>query len=189
MADGTMSDVTSFAPAQRAIDFANAVRRDPGLPREDLAGLLRQHGESPADLTEQAFTTDHARTLRTAVNRLIPVLTETEIDRAAGALNELLEQYTTRPWLSRHDGHAWHLHVDRGDDAGWDEWFLSSSSLALAQLLADRGRIAWGECAAEACGTLFLDAGPGSARRYCSPACSSRARVAAHRRRRADGTA
>lgn len=180
-----MSAVTSFAPAQRAIDLANAVRRDPGLPRGELAVVLRQHGESPQDLTGPAFTAEDARVLRAAVAALIPVLTETDTDRAAGALNELLERYTTRPRLSRHDGHAWHLHTDRGDDCGWDEWFLSSSSLALARLLADRGRVAWGECAAADCATLFLDDGPGSPRRYCSPACSSRARVAAHRRRRA----
>lgn len=181
-----MSDVTTFAPARRAIDLANAVRRDPGLSRGQMAGLLRRHGESPGDVTGKAFTADDARVLRTAVTRLIPVLTETDTDRAAGALNELLERYTTRPRLSRHDGTAWHLHSDRGDDAGWDEWFLSSSSLALARLLADRGRVAWGKCAAAHCGTLFLDDGPGSPRRYCSPACSTRARVTAHRRRRAD---
>lgn len=184
-----MGNMTSFAPAQRAIDLANAVRRDPGLPRGQLAELLRQHGESPGDLTGQAFTVEDARVLRAAVTRLIPVLTETGTDRAAATLNELLEEYTTRPRLSRHDGTAWHLHTDRGDDAGWDEWFLSSSSLALAQLLADRGRVAWGACAAANCGTLFLDDGPGSPRRYCSPGCSSRARVAAHRRRRAGSTA
>lgn len=180
--------MTSFAPAQRAVDLANAVHLNPRLPREQLAGLLRRHGESPADLTGQAFSPADAQALRTAVTRLSAVLCETDADRAATALNELLAQYATRPRLSRHGGHTWHLHVDRVDDAGWAEWFLSSSSLALAQLLTERGRVAWGECAAADCATLFLDAGPGSQRRYCSPACAGRERVAAHRRRRSGTT-
>ncbi|XVQ88316.1 CGNR zinc finger domain-containing protein [Microbispora siamensis] len=40
-----------------------------------------------------------------------------------------------------------------------------------------------GECAAATCSTFYLGTGPGSARRYCSAACASWERVAAHRRR------
>ncbi|MCD2468288.1 CGNR zinc finger domain-containing protein [Streptomyces sp. MBT42] len=91
---------------------------------------------------------------------------------------------TAVPRLSRHDGHAWHLHIDHGDDAGWGDWFLAAGALALAQILTEHGRVTWGACEASNCGNFYLGTGPGSPRRYCSPTCASRARVAAHRRRR-----
>ncbi|MFI6003041.1 CGNR zinc finger domain-containing protein [Streptomyces sp. NPDC051366] len=173
-----------FSVGRRLIDLAEAVRVDPELPRAELAALLARHGEHPGDLTEEALTEAGAAELRAAARRMGAVLAETDEGRTAEALNALFAQYGTRPRLTRHDGHPWHLHVDRGERAGWGEWFLASGALALSQLLTGYGRIAWGACAAEGCGRFFLGAGPGSARRYCSTACATRARVAAHRRRK-----
>lgn len=174
---------TRFQPARRLIDLANAVREDPGLPRDELAALLARHGETPADLTPDAFTDADAAGLRAAVLRMTAVLRETDADRIAEALNGMLAECGARPRLSRHDGHPWHLHVDRADDAGWAGWFLASGALALAQLLSEHGHPAWGVCDAAGCGGLYLAHGPGSARRFCSRACATRTRVAAHRRR------
>lgn len=174
-----------FQPAERLLELANAVRESPALSRAQLAALLVRHGERPVDVAPRAFTTADAAELRDALRVLADVLAEPDPDRAASALNALLAEHAAPPRLSRHDGHPWHLHVDRGAAAGWGEWFLASSALALAQLLTEYGRVAWGECAASGCGTYFLGTGPGSARRYCSTTCASRARVAAHRRRRA----
>ncbi|WP_051797704.1 CGNR zinc finger domain-containing protein [Streptomyces sp. NRRL S-337] len=176
-----------FRPADRLKDLVNAVRADPGISREALAGLLTRHGERPEDLTEQAFTGEDAEGLRAAAYRLGALLAEPDVDRAAHAINALLTECGARPRLSRHDGHTWHLHIDRGDDATWAEWFTASSALALSQILTEYGRMPWGECAAPGCTTLYLGTGPGSARRYCSTACASRARVAAHRRRKREG--
>ncbi len=157
-----------FSAGRRLIDLAEAVRADPGLPRAELAALLTRHGERPADLTPEAFTEADAAHLRDAARRMAEILAETDEDRAAAALNTLFAQYATRPRLTRHDGHPWHLHVDRGEEAAWGEWFLASGALALAGLLTEYGRIAWGACAAVGCGRLFLATGPGSTRRYCS---------------------
>ncbi|MFK0253796.1 CGNR zinc finger domain-containing protein [Streptomyces sp. NPDC090445] len=180
-----MTDSTQgFSAAGRLLDLAEAVRADPDLPRTGLTALLARHGENPADLTPDAFTEAAAADLRTAARRMADLLAEPDEDRAAEALNALFAQYATRPRLTRHDGHPWHLHVDRGDEAGWGEWFLASGALALAQLLTEHGRIAWGACAAAGCGRLFLGGGPGSTRRYCSGTCATRERVAAHRRRK-----
>ncbi|MFE7315853.1 CGNR zinc finger domain-containing protein [Streptomyces sp. NPDC057555] len=176
-----------FRPAERLIDLANAVRAAPDLPRAALVELLVRHGESPDELTEQAFSARDAGELRGAAAQMAELLTEADTDRAALALNALLAACGARPRLSRHDGHPWHLHVDRGDDAGWADWFLASSALALAQILTEHGRVPWGECAASGCTTLYLGTGPGSARRYCSSACATRERVAAHRRRKKAG--
>ena len=173
-----------FEPARRLVDLANAVRAEPEVSRDALAGLLARHGEAPEDLTVQAFSAVDAADLRAAAVRIIDVLIEADPDRAAEAINTLLAECGARPHLSRHDGHAWHLHVDRGDDAGWADWFLASSALALAQILSEQSGPAWGECAATDCRTLFLDIGPGAARRFCSTTCASRTRVAAHRSRK-----
>ncbi|WP_428815019.1 CGNR zinc finger domain-containing protein [Streptomyces albus] len=173
-----------FRPGERLIELANAVRDDPALSRDGLAAVLARHGETERDLA--SLTAAEAEALRSAVVELTDrVLAESDTDRAAGALNALLERCGARPRLSRHDGHAWHLHVDRGDDAGWADWFTAGSALALARLLSERGGVAWGVCAAPGCRRLYLGGGPGAARRYCSRACATRARVAAHRRRRA----
>ncbi|MET9688237.1 CGNR zinc finger domain-containing protein [Streptomyces sp. NPDC006514] len=176
-----------FSAARRLIDLAEAVRATPELPRAALAELLAGHGERPADLTQEAFPEASAAELRAAARRMGEVLGEGDEDRAAEVLNALFAEYGTRPRLTRHDGHPWHLHVDRGDEAGWGDWFLASGALVLAQLLTEYGRIAWGACAASGCGRFFLATGPGSARRYCSGSCATRARVAAHRRRKTEG--
>ncbi|MEU2604381.1 CGNR zinc finger domain-containing protein [Streptomyces albus] len=175
-----------FRPGERLIDLANAVREDPELPREALAAVLARHGESPRDLA--SLNQAEADALRAAVVELTDlVLTEDDTDRAAIALNDLLARCGARPRLSRHDGHAWHLHVDRGDDASWADWFTATGALALARLLSERGGIDWGECAAPGCRRLFLGGGPGLPRRYCSRTCATRTRVAAHRARTARG--
>ncbi|MFD9723513.1 CGNR zinc finger domain-containing protein [Streptomyces sp. NPDC059072] len=176
-----------FSAARRLIDLAEAVRATPDLSRAALAELLAGHGERPADLTEEAFTEADAAQLRAAARRMGEVLAEGDMDRAAEALNALFAECATRPRLTRHDGHPWHLHVDRGEGAGWGDWFLASGALALAGLLTEYGRIAWGACAATGCGRFFLATGPGSARRYCSTTCATRERVAAHRRRKREG--
>lgn len=171
-----------MSAARRLIELANAVRA--GATREELAEILAGHGERPADL--EGFSDADAAELRAAVTRITEeVLTETDLDRAARAINGLLAECGARPRLSRHEGHPWHLHVDASDDAGWGEWLTAASALALAQIVSDQGRTAWGECAASGCRRLFLGTGPGTARRFCSRACATRARVAAHRRRAA----
>ncbi|WP_411102647.1 CGNR zinc finger domain-containing protein [Streptomyces sp. cmx-4-9] len=173
-----------FSAGRRLFDLAEAVRADPGLSRAALVELLARHGEHPDDLAEEAFGEADAADLRAAAGRMAALLAEPDEDRAAEALNGLFAAHATRPRLTRHDGRAWHLHVDRGDGAGWGDWFLAAGALALAQLLTEYGRIVWGACPAGGCGRIFLATGPGSARRYCSTTCATRARVAAHRRRK-----
>lgn len=177
-----------FKPAQRLVELVNAVQESPDLSRSELAELLVRHGERPEELTASTFTDADAADLRDAVQVMADVLAETDSDRVAHSLNTLLADHGAPPRLSCHDGHPWHLHVDRGEDVGWDEWFLASSALVLAQVMTEYGRAAWGRCAASGCGGYFLGTGPGSPRRYCSTACASRARVAEHRRRKRESS-
>lgn len=142
---------------------------------EVLASVLREHGErdmvlSAADVTD----------IRAAAGELQGVLDATDPDTAARLLNGILARTASVPQLSDHDEAPWHLHLTP-PDAGPGQWLLATGALALADLLSRRGRPAWGRCAA--CPRYFVHDGRGTARRFCSSRCATRARVAAHRSR------
>ncbi|HJY60679.1 MAG TPA: CGNR zinc finger domain-containing protein [Streptosporangiaceae bacterium] len=172
--------------AQRAADILAVLlpragnRLTPGSPgeRDAVIEVLEAHGEpspvefSPADLEG----------MRRAALELREVFTAGDAAAAADRINGLLAGRARPPRLTTHGGASgWHLHVDSSDDAPWGEWLLTSSALALAVLLAERQAPPAGICASPTCGRAFVNVGRGSARRYCSAACGTRERVAAHR--------
>jgi hypothetical protein len=178
--------------AQRAADIIDVLLPRPGSrdeiarlaspgPRDERARLiavLRAYGEpglieiSAADLAA----------LRQAVADLREVFAAGDVATAADRINELLAGRAHPPRLTSHGGDSgWHLHVDSRDDAPWAEWFLTSSCLALAVLLAERQAPPAGLCGSPSCRKPFVNVGRGAARRYCSATCGTRERVAAHR--------
>jgi predicted RNA-binding Zn ribbon-like protein len=178
--------------AQRAADIIDVLVPRPGSrdeiarraeprpldERERLIAVLRAHGEpglieiSDADLAA----------LRQAALDVREVFAATDVATAADRINELLAGRAHPPRLTSHGGESgWHLHVDSSDDAPWAEWFLTSSCLALAVLLAERQSPPAGLCGSSSCGKPFVNVGRGAARRYCSATCGTRERVAAHR--------
>jgi predicted RNA-binding Zn ribbon-like protein len=165
--------------ARRAADLLGALRRDPPARAEVEAVLIRYGEPEPVALTD-----DDLRALRAAATRLMPVFRARTADEAAALLNELLSEHAGPPRLTAHDGAPWHVHVDAADDAPWDEWFLASSSLALATVLAERQAPPGGICDAQDCTHPYVDLGRGKPRRFCSEACATRTRVAEFRRRR-----
>lgn len=172
-----------FDPARRLVDLANLFRDDPDAPVDRVSRVLAEHGETPEELAD--LTTDDVDRMRRAGEEFTDILSTETADIAATSLNGVLNRSGAQPRLSNHDGHFWHLHVDR-EGSDWGDWLAASGALALAQLLSERGRIAWGACAATECGRFFLDTGPGSARRYCSSSCATRARVREHRAKKND---
>jgi predicted RNA-binding Zn ribbon-like protein len=151
------------------------------VPRDELAELiavLRAHGEpEPLEISEADLAA-----LRRAALDLREVFAAGDVTAAADRINALLAAHAHPPRLTSHGGgYSWHLHVDSDDDAPWAQWFLTSSGLALAVLLAERQAPPAGLCASPSCGKPFVNVGRGSARRYCSPGCGTRERVAAHR--------
>jgi predicted RNA-binding Zn ribbon-like protein len=172
--------------AQRAADMLAVLlpwagnRLSPGRPgeRDAVIEVLEAHGE-PAPVQISPAQLD---SLRDAALELREVFTAADVATAADRINGLLAGRAHPPRLTSHGGvSGWHLHVDSSDDAPWGEWFLTSSGLALAVLLAERQAPPAGICASPTCGRPFVNVGRGSARRYCSPACGTRERVAAHR--------
>jgi predicted RNA-binding Zn ribbon-like protein len=185
--------------AQRAADIIDALVPRPGSrdeairragpepldERARLMAVLRAHGEpGPIEISD----TDLAQ-LRQAALDLRDVFTAASAAQAADRINALLARYAHPPRLTDHGGdYGWHLHVDSSDDAPWAEWFLTSSCLSLAVLLAERQAPPAGLCESRSCGKPFVNVGRGTRRRYCSPACGTRERVAAHREVRHSAT-
>ena len=181
--------------AQRAADLIDVLVPRPGrrdeaaaarLPdeRARLTAVLRDHGETgPIEISDADLAG-----LRRAALELRQVFAASDVTAAAERINHLLAGHAHPPRLTSHGGESgWHLHVDGDDDAPWAEWFLTSSCLALAVLLAERQAPPAGLCAAQSCGRPFVNVGRGAARRYCSHLCGTRERVARHRAMQAGG--
>ena len=172
--------------AQRAADMLAVLlpragnRLSAGSAGERAAAIevLRAHGEpEPIEISTAGLDS-----LREAALELREVFTAGDVTAAADTINGLLAGRAHPPRLTAHGGTSgWHLHVDGSDDAPWGEWFLTSSCLALAVLLAERQARPAGICASPSCGRPFVNVGRGAARRYCSATCGTRERVAAHR--------
>jgi predicted RNA-binding Zn ribbon-like protein len=172
--------------AQRAADVLAVLlpragnRLRPGS-QDELAALidvLRAHGEpEPVEISAAGLAG-----LRQAAFELREVFTAADVATAADRINGLLAGRAHPPRLTAHGGASgWHLHVDSDDDAPEAEWFVTSSCLALAVLLAERQAPPAGICTSPSCARPFVNVGRGSPRRYCSPTCGTRERVAAYR--------
>ncbi len=173
---GTVPDA-----AQRAADMIDVLlprRASPPDERARLIAVLQAYGEpGPIEISAADLAA-----LRQAAADLREVFAAGDVVTAACRINALLAGRAHPPRLTAHGGESgWHLHVDSSDDAPWAEWFLTSSCLALAVLLAERQAPPAGLCASASCGKPFVNVGRGAARRYCSATCGTRERVAAHR--------
>ncbi|TWH20176.1 putative stress-induced transcription regulator [Prauserella rugosa] len=169
--------VGPFNVIGRAADLIVVLQEAPTV--EDVTAVLVEHGErEPFRLTAA-----DVEALREAAPQLREVFAAASVDEAVTRINALLARYASPPRLTSHGGvHPWHLHADRDDDGPLVDWFMSSTGLAMAFALAERQRPPGGICASESCRRPFADPGGGSPRRYCSPRCATRERVAAHRR-------
>ena len=159
---------------QRCADVVNAARHGGG---PEVAAALRASGESVAELSAE-----QVRSLQHSATALHAVAAADTLPDVCALLNRVLATCEP-PRLTAHDTTPWHLHIDRDDDADWGEWFLASSAMALAITVAEHQQRPLGVCAAPGCDDVFAALGAGRPRRFCSPACATRARVAAHRSR------
>ncbi|WP_350281578.1 CGNR zinc finger domain-containing protein [Kribbella sp. HUAS MG21] len=159
-----------------AVDLVNA---DKLRTTGDLQAFLLEHGEpGPIDVDENDLAA-----IRLLREWLRPVF---HGDSAQGArvVNAMLKRYAVRPYLSDHDGTPWHVHVAR-PGASWAEWLAATTALGLATFAAGHGFEALAVCAAADCERVFANAAEKRPRRFCTPRCAGRTRVAAHRARRA----
>lgn len=164
-----------------AVDLVNTRTREP--ERLTDAGALRRFLLDHAEPEPVEVTEDDLAGVIGIRERLRPVF-EAVPARAAGVLNDLLRDFATRPYLSDHDGTSWHLHVAR-DDASWAEWLGAATALGLAGFAAGHGFGAMDVCAAGDCERVFVNPAARRPRRFCTPTCAGRTRVAQHRARQA----
>jgi hypothetical protein len=186
---GTLLGTSVHDAAQRAADVLAVLLPRAGNTgssartgeRSPLIAVLRAHGEpEPIEISDAELAG-----LRQAATDLGEVFAAGDVASAADRINALLGARAYPPRLTTQGGGSgWHLHVDGSDDAPWAEWFLTSSCLALAVLLAERQAPPGGFCQSPSCGRPFVNVGRGSVRRYCSAACGTRERVAAYREAR-----
>lgn len=177
---------STVAAASRAAELVRVLCRKDGPDQTlaDIVAVLRKYGE-PEPIP---ITTADLPGLRAVAARLREVFAAADLSAAVDRLNALFAEFAGPPRLTAHGGSTnWHLHVDGDDDGPWDEWFATSSGLALATMLTERQAKPGGICAAPDCTVPFVDRGQGAERRFCSQRCANRVRVAAHRRRRLDG--
>ena len=184
-AEGVVTD--SLQTPDRAVRIAtDLVNTDAGdgdglNDPAHLRRFLLDHAE-PEPVTVTAEELEHVRRIR----RRLRAVFETDDDReAAAVLNELLDAYATRPYLSDHDGTPWHVHVSDAD-ADWARWLAATTAVGLAVLVAGHGFGAFRSCMAAGCERVFVSH-TRQARRFCSPACATRTRVSAYRRRQREG--
>ncbi|MFE3256303.1 CGNR zinc finger domain-containing protein [Nocardia sp. NPDC059091] len=156
-------------------DLANAVRAGSG--DRDVRRILREH-RAP-----ERYRTAEPAEIRPAAARIADILELTDPDDAAREINALLADYPARPLLVQFPGRPWSMHSRPPEDADPEYWLLAKAALALGLWLSDRGRCAWGRCAATACGRFFIDTGRRQPQKYCGTTCATRTRVAAHRQR------
>ncbi|RJL30112.1 CGNR zinc finger domain-containing protein [Bailinhaonella thermotolerans] len=105
-----------------------------------------------------------------------------DVDAAAQALNDLLEELAPRPYLSKEGDAPWHLRY-RARDGGYPEAVASALALALASYLGSDRRHRLGLCSAPGCDRVYTDTTRSATRRYCRITCQNRVKAAAHRAR------
>jgi predicted RNA-binding Zn ribbon-like protein len=161
-----------------AVDLVNTKSLDPEklTSPEALRRFLLDHGEPTATVDEGDLA--EVKAIR---ERIRPVF-HADPAEAASMLNELLSDYAVRPYLSDHDGSQWHLHVAK-PEATWAEWLAAGAALGLSGFAAGHGFDAIDTCAATDCERVFVNAAERRPRRFCTPTCSSRTRVASYRAR------
>ena len=106
-------------------------------------------------------------------------------DAAVALVNELLAEADATPYLARHDGWDWHLHVTT-PSAPLARRIGAEVAMAVADLVRgdELGRLR--RCAGQDCDAVLVDLSRNRSKRFCDTGnCANRAHVAAYRARRA----
>ena len=107
-------------------------------------------------------------------------------DRATAAerVNGLLADSATTPYLAKHDGLDWHLHVTQ-PEAPLAARIGAEAAMGILDLIRTDDLDRLRTCAAPDCDAVLVDLSRNSSRLYCSTGnCGNRANVAAYRARR-----
>ncbi|MGA9775751.1 MAG: CGNR zinc finger domain-containing protein [Candidatus Dormiibacterota bacterium] len=127
--------------------------------------------------------------LATQLRLIFQTLASGELDSTAQLVNALLQKHHAAPQLATHDGEPWHLHFHSQEkEAGRAEARGATCATALATVIGSGGAWRLGTCRANRCDQVFVDTSKNGRRRFCSPRCLSRDKVARFRARHQAGT-
>lgn len=179
-------DTTSASPRplglRFATDFANTDWARTGGETEPHGApaawreLCAAHGDP--ELGEREA---EAGALAAVAAELLAVFAESDPQLAATRVNAALRAHPGPSELAQLPDGRWVTRPALPRDASAAVAARVLISSALAQWFAERGRCAWGRCAAADCGRAFIDEGRRTPQRFCSQSCATRTRVAAHR--------
>ncbi|MEU7838887.1 MULTISPECIES: CGNR zinc finger domain-containing protein [unclassified Nonomuraea] len=110
------------------------------------------------------------------------LLAEQAADQAA-RINALIRRYGAQPYLVEDVGQPFHLHF-HGSGGTYVEAMGGEFATALALIVDGYGPDRFGQCEAHQCDAVYIDLTRNGSRRYCSTACTARAKTAAYRSRR-----
>ena len=144
---------------------------DDYLARTPYSGVIRR-------------TEEELESVRALRPRLRKFWTVKDRDEAAALVNEILTEADARPYLARHDGWDWHLHVTR-PDAPLADRIAAEAAMAFLDLIRADALARLRICAAPDCEDVLVDLSKNSSKRYCDTGnCGNRTNVAAYRARK-----
>lgn len=172
----------STKPVQLAIDVVNTRRtKSDGLTNvEDLRTFMEGYRELWAGVARPP-TEEDVEPIRDLRTSLRGVFTSDDEATAAERLNEILSAHGAEPRLSAHDGVP-HLHFEPIGSSMVD-WLGAVTAMGLASVVVEDGVERFGVCNSNPCQDVYVDTSRNRSRLHCSSTCSTRAAVAAYRKR------
>lgn len=137
---------------------------------------------SPAWAAQVSAVPDAGQRLAQMAAGFQQVFDASDLSKTAAIINELLRRYRAQPYLAEDTGRAFHLHF-HGEAETPVESLGAELVIALAHVIDTYGQNRFGRCEATRCDGVYVDLTRNGSRRYCSEACSARAKTAAYRHR------
>lgn len=156
-------------------DGVDALQTQEGLSAylEDSSWSVTALG-TDAELATVRALRDHLRTFWSITDR----------EEAACYVNDLLRKTGARPYLIRHDGFDWHLHLAH-EDAPLADRIGAEAAMGFLDLIRHDELDRLRTCAAEDCDDVLVDLSRNRSKRFCDTGnCGNRTNVAAYRARK-----
>jgi predicted RNA-binding Zn ribbon-like protein len=160
--------------------WRGGARHDPPVGDELVAAFAAEFGERFGEALLTA--PDAGEGLRKLAVELREAILADTAEGKAARINELIGKYGARPYLIKDVDQPFHLHFHGtgGVLAALGGEFAAALALVMDGYGADR----FGLCEARRCDAVYVDLTRNGSRRFCSAACTARAKTAAYRSRR-----
>ena len=120
-----------------------------------------------------------------ALRPRLRLLWESDEDRVAALVNEMLREFRALPQLVAHGEWGYHLHATSPQQP-LAERMAVEAAMAFVDVVRQHELDRLHTCDADDCHDVLVDLSKNRSRRYCTSTCSNRVNVAAFRARRSD---